>query len=305
MLSELDRIAALHAALPATGLFAEKEWRVSPDAFRIPEPLLEQLEKLGHRLLLFTRACNELYHRSVSGKQPAWIADYLDRGKPPELVEFSRRKEFRNDLPAVIRPDVVLTEEGFTIAELDSVPGGVGLTAWLNATYSGLGIDVLGGPRGMIDGFHSIAPGADILVSEESATYRPEMEWIAQFTGQRVVSAETYAPSTEAHPPRNIYRFFEQFDLPNIASAGALMQAARSGTIRITPPHKPYWRRNSGLGSFGCSPSASSGGANLGNAIFWSFKSIFPTHGSWIRRRSPTMRCSRVWRSTTGTNSSS
>jgi hypothetical protein len=32
----------------------------------------------------------------------------------------------------VIRPDLVLTDEGFAIVELDTVPGGIGVTAWLN-----------------------------------------------------------------------------------------------------------------------------------------------------------------------------
>jgi hypothetical protein len=285
MLSDLDRISALRAALPAEGLFAEKEWRISPDAFRIPEPLVEQLEKLGHRLLLFNRACNELYHRSISGKQPAWIADYLDRGKPAELVEFSRSKEFRHDLPAVIRPDVILTEEGFTIAELDSVPGGIGLTAWLNTTYSALGIEVLGGPRGMIDGFHAIAPGADILVSEESATYRPEMEWIAQFTGQRVVAAETYQPCVDASQSRNVYRFFEQFDLPNIASAGGLMEAALSAAIRITPPLKPYLEEKLWFGLFWMQPLREFWRRELGERHFLELQKHIPY--TWILDPTP------------------
>ncbi len=50
------------------------------------------------------------------------------RGKPAELIEFSRSKQFRDDLPVVIRPDLILTDEGYTIAEIDSVPGGIGLT---------------------------------------------------------------------------------------------------------------------------------------------------------------------------------
>ena len=186
------RLAAIRAAFPAEGLFADKDFLLSPEPFAIDARLAESLEKLGHRLLLFTRACNELYHRSVAGKQPAWIADYLDRGKPPELVEFSRRKESRADIPLVIRPDLILTEEGYTIAELDSVPGGIGLTAWLNQTYASFGThDILGGARGMIDGFVAIAPGADILVSQEAATYKPEMKWIARHTGQRVLDAES------------------------------------------------------------------------------------------------------------------
>src|ERR1700733_12401941 len=161
----LDKISAIRAAFPSEGLFADKDWLLTPEPFMISPKLAEHIEKLGHRLNLFNRACNELYQRSVSGKQPAWIADYLDRGKPRELVEFSRRKQFRADLPGVIRPDVILTEEGFTIAELDTVPGGIGLTAWLNATYAGFSThDVIGGASGMVEGFRAILGGrADIL----------------------------------------------------------------------------------------------------------------------------------------------
>jgi hypothetical protein len=38
----------------------------------------------------------------------------------------------------VIRPDILLTENGFSITELDSVPGGIGLTGWLNQTYAAI-----------------------------------------------------------------------------------------------------------------------------------------------------------------------
>src|SRR5205809_6830691 len=96
---------------------------------------VSELEQLGHRLFVFQRACNQLYQLSIKGKQPAWVARYLDAGKPKELIEFSRRKEIRDDLPRVIRPDLILTEDGYMIAEIDSVPGGIGLTAWLNQSY--------------------------------------------------------------------------------------------------------------------------------------------------------------------------
>ena len=44
----------------------------------------------------------------------------------------------------------------FAITELDSVPGGIGLTAFLSKTYAALGFDVLGGAHGMMSGFHRI-----------------------------------------------------------------------------------------------------------------------------------------------------
>jgi len=233
----------IRTALPPEGLFADKEWILSPKPFFVSEELYEQLEKLGYRLNLFNRACNELYQRSVAGKQPRWIADYLDRGKPPELIELSRQKQFRQEVPQVIRPDLVLTEDGFTIAEVDSVPGGIGLTGWLNQTYAGFGFDIIGGTTGMIDGFHSIVgENATVLVSKEAATYRPEMQWLSRMGGGRVQvrDAEDFPVESLTGENPSAYRFFELFDLPNIPGVQSLMQAAANGAARVTPPFKPY-----------------------------------------------------------------
>ena len=245
MPTELEKTQAIRNALPEEGLFAEKDWLVSPEPFRVSHAFADDLEKLGHRLHLFVRACNQLYFQSVKGKQPRWIAELLDRGKPPELVEISR--QLREELPAVIRPDLILTEDGYAISELDNVPGGIGLTAWLNATYAQLGHDVLGGETGMLEGYRSITPGgADILVSEESATYRPEMRWLAARLNERfaperwrVLDGHGRDEASPAWQP-TVYRFFELFDLPNIPCAADLQTAIGQGATRVTPPFKPF-----------------------------------------------------------------
>jgi hypothetical protein len=132
MLVQDKRLSLIRDAFPKEGLFAEKNWLLSPDGFPVDEKFRAELEQLGHRLFVFQRACNQLYQLSVKGKQPEWVARYLDAGKPPQLVAFSRSTEIRDDLPRIIRPDLILTDEGYIIAEIDSVPGGIGLTAWLN-----------------------------------------------------------------------------------------------------------------------------------------------------------------------------
>ncbi|MFL6527488.1 MAG: hypothetical protein ACJ8IQ_05265, partial [Chthoniobacterales bacterium] len=96
-LAKTDRLNAIRSAFPREGLFAEKQWLLSPDPFPIEAKFERELEQLGHQLFVFQRACNQLYQLSVKGKQPAWIAAYLDAGKPPELVEFSRQKQFRDE----------------------------------------------------------------------------------------------------------------------------------------------------------------------------------------------------------------
>jgi hypothetical protein len=287
MLVQDDRLTAIRNALPKEGLFAEKDWLFSPDAFPIDKKFLTELEQLGHRLFVFQRACNQLYQLSVKGKQPEWVARYLDGGKPKELVEFSRRKEIRDDLPRVIRPDLILTDEGYIIAEIDSVPGGIGLTGWLNKTYSKFEKEIVGDADGMLDGFQSVLPnGGDIVISQESATYRPEMEWIAAHMKERgvdlrVVAAENYEPKDG----RAVYRFFELFDLPNIPKIGNLLRANTEGRVTIAPPIKAYLEEKMWFALFWLKPLHEFWRRELGEKYFLQLQKVIPY--SWLLDPTP------------------
>ncbi len=287
--AETEKLAAIRAALPKKGLFAEKDWLISPDAFPIEKKIVAELEQLGHRLFVFQRACNQLYQQSVKGKQPEWVARYLNAGKPPELVELSRRKEIRDDLPRVIRPDLILTENGYVIAEIDSVPGGIGLTAWLNQTYSAFDKEIIGGADGMLDGFRSVLPnGGDIVISQEAATYRPEMEWTAARLKDRhrdlkwrVVAAENYEPQGG----RAVYRFFELFDLPNIPKIDETLRANAEGRISITPPIKPYLEEKMWFALFWLQPLREFWRRELGEKYFVKLQEVIPY--SWLLDPTP------------------
>jgi hypothetical protein len=305
-ITEGEKLDAIRRALPSEGLFADKDWLISPDAFPISQKFADDLEQLGHRLFVFQRACNQLYQLSFRGKQPAWIATYLDAGKPAELVELSRQKIFRDELPRVIRPDLILTEKSYIIAEIDSVPGGIGLTAWLNRTYSALGQDVIGGETGMLEGFERILPnGGDILVSKESATYRPEMEWLAAQLNQRrtslravdstkpeaniehstanwrVVPAENYEPQ----PSRDVYRFFELFDLPNIPNIERLLRSAAEGKVHVTPPIKPFLEEKMWFALFWLKPLREFWRRELGEKYFLKLQKVIPY--TWLLDPAP------------------
>ena len=228
---------------PAEGLFAGHEWRVATGPFRVGEATARELETLGRVLLQFYKAANLLYRKSVEGRQPEWVAQWLDRGKPPELIALQRAPAFRNELPRVIRPDLLLGEEGLSVTELDSVPGGIGLTAWLNEVYSRRGAEVIGGADGMVRGFAGIfgeAPSVHIVVSKEASTYRPEMEWIAGRMGParfRVTDG-----TEEAFGDGDaVYRFFELFDLANVPAASRIFQMGSERRLRVTPPPKPLF----------------------------------------------------------------
>ena len=251
MNSPADKARFIREQIPPGGLFAGLEWRISPSPFPFDENLAKEIESLGRLLLQFYRAVNLLYRKSAEGKQPEWVARWLDQGKHAGLIELQRSQTFKNDVPRVIRPDILLTESGFSITELDSVPGGIGLTAWLNKTYSESAVQspqstVIGGAGGMMRGFESIfgdAKHVHIVVSEEAATYRPEMEWLVAQLNQRGGATFNLQPSTfnQFAEGDAVYRFFELFDLANVPNSKRIFELAAEKKIRLTPPPKPMF----------------------------------------------------------------
>ena len=113
MLTQIDRLTAIREARPEESLFAEKEWLISPEPFALEEKLQADLERLGHQLFVFQRACNQLYQQSFKGKQPEWVARYLDIGKPPALVEYSRQRACRDAHTPGIPPDPRMNHRGW------------------------------------------------------------------------------------------------------------------------------------------------------------------------------------------------
>ena len=245
----LHRCAIIRDQLSQAGLFpsapgqasasetvtATTTWRIATTPFLLQKDQLDFFYQLGAQLLLFYRALNRLYFDSVRGLQPTWVAEYLDQGKPAGLVTYSRMKRFRDQLPAVIRPDIIPTQDGMVITELDSVPGGIGLTGALTEIYSQWSLvnshvsenraasptpyplpltphpsEIVGGRNGMVQGFAAMVKAqlarhtgcVAILISEEAKDYRPEMTWLA--ARLRAIGLDAYCVE-----PRHI-RFTEE-----------------------------------------------------------------------------------------------
>ncbi len=238
-----DQARFLRDRLPPGGLFADQHWRISPTPFSLGADLAGELETFGRVLLQFYRAVNLLYRHSLAGRQPGWVAQLLDQGKPGELIELQRAPALKNELPRVFRPDCLLTATGLAISEFDSVPGGIGLTAWLNQSYAQLGARLIGGQTGMLSGFASIfadAATVHIVVSEESADYRPEMAWLAEQLGSSRFKVQS--PTFDGFAVGDaVYRFFELFDHAGVPSARRLFALAAAKQIRLTPPPKPVF----------------------------------------------------------------
>lgn len=269
--SDVERALAVNAGLEGTdlhrGMMLEGEqntpFRISPEPFWIDEALYRTIESLGPHLLAFYEAANRLYLRSVRGSAPDWVRDYLERGKSETVLDYQKMRRFRTDLPVIIRPDIIPTDDGFVVSELDSVPGGFGLLAALSRQYAALGYELVGGADGIVHGFWdavaSLAEGMPdplvaVAVSDESDAYRGEMAWLTGRLGEMGRRAVTVHPRQlrfqedglyvehDGRPQKVdvLYRFFELFDLKNIPKIDLILYAIRKETVRATPPLKSH-----------------------------------------------------------------
>lgn len=228
---------------------------VSPEPFALTHEQVRELEALGEALLAFYKAVNTLYLR----REYAWVAEYLDIGKPDDLLRHARMNYQKSAIPLVIRPDILITRQGFAITELDSVPGGMGHLDCLSAAYESAGFELVGGRRGMREGFAAIMreasgrqdPVCAIVVSDESEDYRPEMTYLAGELRSAGLEAYTVHPRELRFTEEGlftgdgsridvVYRFFELFDLLNIPKAELIAYAAKKRLVAITPPYKHF-----------------------------------------------------------------
>ncbi len=173
-----DQALFLNDAMPA-GLFGgvgvdieRVAWRLSPEPFPLSPQTYAAIERLGPDLLAFYRTLATLYQRSVRGTAPAFIAEYLDLGKPEAIVKLGRQNRFKSDIPAVIRPDLIMTEQGFIASELDSIPGGLGFVGAMAQAYCELGYDTIGDRR-RDDG----GPRSDARISHRGKSVRRRPSW--------------------------------------------------------------------------------------------------------------------------------
>lgn len=271
----------IRAALAAQPLFEAKTWQLSPEAWPLTREQVAQLEQIGTACLEFHQTLETLYLRAAAGKNllrnkplvAPWVAEYLDRGKPASLVQHARHSRMRGVFPPVMRPDLLLMDHGLALTELDSVPGGIGLTAFLNRLYGDGDDGIVGHGDRMIEGFYqslaallprSRTPLIALVVSDEASTYRPEMKWLArelQKQGRRVfcLRPEDVFPlggalffDVEGTPEKIdiIYRFFELFDLGNIRTAPYFFEAWTNGEVVIAPPMRHFQEEKLALALF-------------------------------------------------------
>jgi len=302
---------ALRKIFKNQSLFKDKQWRLSPEPWQLTQVEYDQLLDIGQACLEFYRAQERLYRfaaedrnllRNQKLKAP-WVVEYLDRGKPPSLIDHARHSRIERSHPLVMRPDLLLVEDGFALSEMDSVPGGIGLTAFLNNVYADVCPNVIGADDSMSELFYRAVssqlptaknPVIAIVVSDEAETYRPEFDWLACQLREKGYSVYSLHPdqvmplgdalcvSFDGNPVKIdiIYRFFELFDLQNVSTAEMIIKSVEQGEVHLTPPMRHFQEEKLSLALFHHHLLRAYWSENLSRKTLRILKKIVPM--SWI-----------------------
>ncbi|MEM0951619.1 MAG: hypothetical protein AAGI66_05680 [Cyanobacteria bacterium P01_H01_bin.74] len=311
--------------LPKTPLYGAAEdpgfgWKISPSPFVLSQHQYHELIALGECLLQFMRAIDLLVRQSANGVDgvPPWVAELYRKGKPEGMVQYAGMNRFKSQLPMVLRPDLLMRDDGWTLCEIDAVPGGLGFTSALNQVYYANGFSVIEPqdtlPQAFLRMLQTLTPKLEnptiaVIVSDEAGDYRPELAWLVQaiqqgnpergvmpypnivcihpsevgIEGNRLIYRKDAAmPAT---PIDIVYRFFELFDLPNIPNAELIQFAIKKGWVKCTPPFKPHLEEKLSLALLFHPALAAFWQKNLGTKNLEYLKTLVPK--SWVLDPAP------------------
>ena len=185
-------------------------FRVSPTPFQLSKKQKKQIEIIGKTICEYMDCCIELY------KTDEHIHMLLDKGKPEQLKNVTDVKYL------FLRPDLIVTDEGFCVCEIETSPFGLSLAEILNRTYNEQGYETIIQQNQLKNYIQSqITNSGTIAYSDKVKAFSGQLEFMASdlFSEKdKVWSAQKIDES--AIKNKEIYRAFylnEQFVDKNIA----------------------------------------------------------------------------------------
>ena len=204
-------------------------FRVSPTPFYLSTEQKLGLQNLGHDIADYFKAVDEMYVKNFEG-----IRTILDKGKP---------QIFLTDQPShylFIKPDLIITPQGFSICEIETSPFGLALAEILNRAYQNQGFETMIADGTLPAQIQNSTPAEGSLIySRKTQAYSGQMTFLADevFSGNKRNWEAEEADNFKVTDQQNIYRGFylgEYLTDPNIKFL--LDRQIDNGNILIPSP---------------------------------------------------------------------
>lgn len=186
-------------------------FRVSPTPFKLSRKQKTEIEDIGKAICCYMDYCIELYKTNESAHE------LLDRGKPEEYKNVQDAKYL------FLRPDLILTDSGFCLCEIETSPFGLGLAEVLNRTYGNEGHETAIHQNQLKNYIQSkIENSGTIAYSDKVKSFAGQLDFMAEqvFSGNGK-SWDATKVNSNMVSNKQIYRAFyltEQFTDENVAN---------------------------------------------------------------------------------------
>ena len=202
-----------------------------------PQPLYlssaegKEIERIGGDIVDFMHAADELY-RSESD-----VKDLLDKGKPKIFQGVGQSRYL------FVRPDLLITNQGFSICEIETSPFGLALAELLNRAYRSAGFNTMVGDKVLSQFLVKNTPdNGTIAYSQKTSSYAGQLEFLAKellSENGRLWQAEP-ADIVLSRPDSNIYRGFYLYEYLNNLFVNSLVGGFLEGGGIVLPSLTPH-----------------------------------------------------------------
>jgi hypothetical protein len=143
-------------------------FRVSPTPLELTKKENDEITTMGGAVVEFVNATHELYNTNEQ------VRNLLNTGKPEELTQT------KNPEYLFVRPDLIATENGLKICEIETSPFGLALSSLLNTGYIQAGFETLADENLLEDSIKSrtVSEGS-IVYSNKTKAYKGQLEYLA------------------------------------------------------------------------------------------------------------------------------
>lgn len=240
-------------------------FRVSPKPLFLSSEQQAEIYRIGVDVVDFVAASDSLYKESDE------VRDLLNRGKPEIFCDSYRPTNY-----LFVRPDLIVTDSGFTVCEIETSPFGLGLAHLLNYGYQQAGFETMVDSSTLPNYVQGVTPPTgEIIYSKKTGAYSGQLTYLAD----TVFARDWKAHSIDTHDPASqLYRAFYLSEYTDDPQVRALLDSVSDKDV--LPSLTPYIEEKAVLALLWDKRWEGFYRKSLGNATFQHLRSVIPP--SWI-----------------------
>lgn len=243
-------------------------FRISPTPFPLTSEQHSEIHRIGADVSDFFHASDALYRDNDQ------VRELLDRGKPEIFCDTDRPLNY-----LFVRPDLIITDTGFTICEIETSPFGLGLAHLLTDGYNQAGFETMVDPAILAQHVQNgTEPTGEIVFSKKTDAYKGQLTYLAESVFGRDWTVRTV---DDLNLDTQLYRAFylsEYMDDPQVRLL--VNGVAHDSTKGLLPSLTPHLEEKAVLALLWDRRFQERFRSQLGDATFNHLRQVIPP--TWI-----------------------